>query len=71
MPQNPGASFTYFGGAAAWRPVLVSLVRLILGTLMGAFMFAKQINRCVRARVGSDEVVPGVTRVRRAPSTRR
>ena len=51
VPQALKVQFTYFGGPVAWRPVLVSLALLILGNLMGAFMFAKQINRFVRARV--------------------
>src|SRR5262249_25714209 len=43
--------FTYFSGRIAWRPILISLVLLILGNLMGAFMFTQEVTRFVRRRL--------------------
>jgi hypothetical protein len=45
VPQTLKVQFSYFRGPVAWRPILVSLALLILGNLMGAFMFAQQIRR--------------------------
>src|SRR5262249_29944838 len=51
MPQALRVQFTYFSGRIAWRPVLISLVLLILGNLMGAFMFTQEVTRFVRRRL--------------------
>ena len=40
--------FSYFSGWIAWRPILVSIIALILGNLMGAFMFTREIARLSR-----------------------
>jgi hypothetical protein len=50
VPQTLKVHFAYFSGPFAWRPIVVSVVLLALGNLMGAFMFAQQINRFVRGR---------------------
>ncbi|HXJ83590.1 MAG TPA: hypothetical protein VMS64_33490 [Candidatus Methylomirabilis sp.] len=51
VPQVLKIQFTYFSGRIAWRPILVSLVLLILGNLMGAFMFSQVVGRFVRRRL--------------------
>jgi hypothetical protein len=51
VPQVLKVQFSYFGGRIAWRPILVSLVLLILGNLMGTFMFTQQIGRFFRRRL--------------------
>jgi hypothetical protein len=51
LPQVLKVQFTYFSGRIAWRPILVSLVLLILGNLMGAVMFSQQIGRFFRRRL--------------------
>src|SRR5262245_1553340 len=48
VPQVLTVRFSYFSGAIAWRPILVSIVALILGNLMGAFMFTRQVARLSR-----------------------
>jgi hypothetical protein len=47
-PQALTVRFSYFSGSFAWRPIVISLVALILGNLMGAFMFTRQIARLGR-----------------------
>jgi hypothetical protein len=49
-PQTLKVQFSYFSGPIAWRPILVSLVLLIIGNLMGAFMFAQEVRRFFRTR---------------------
>jgi hypothetical protein len=53
-PQTLTVRFSYFTGRVAWRPILVSIVALVLGNLMGAFMFTREIARLSRrwVRVG-------------------
>src|SRR5262245_30706260 len=48
VPQVLTVRFSYFSGWIAWRPILVSIVALILGNLMGAFMFTREIARLSR-----------------------
>jgi hypothetical protein len=48
VPQVLTVRFSYFSGWIAWRPILVSLIALILGNLMGAFMFTREIARLSR-----------------------
>jgi hypothetical protein len=43
--------FAYYRGRIAWRPILISLLFLVLGNLMGAFMFTKEITRFFRRRL--------------------
>jgi hypothetical protein len=47
-PQVLTVRFSYFTGRVAWRPILVSLLALVLGNLMGAFMFTREIARLSR-----------------------
>jgi hypothetical protein len=67
VPQVLTVRFSYFSGWIAWRPILVSILALILGNLMGAFMFTREVGRLFRrffhverrpARGSSDGVVP-------------
>jgi hypothetical protein len=48
VPQVLTVRFSYFSGWIAWRPILVSIVALILGNMMGAFMFTREIARLSR-----------------------
>ena len=47
-PQVLTVRFSYFSGRVAWRPILVSILALVLGNLMGAFMFTREIARLSR-----------------------
>jgi hypothetical protein len=47
-PQVLTVRFSYFSGSVAWRPILISILALVLGNLMGAFMFTRQIARLSR-----------------------
>jgi hypothetical protein len=49
-PQNLKVQFTYFAGRIAWRPILVSLLLLLLGNIAGAIMFGREMFGLVRAR---------------------
>jgi hypothetical protein len=55
-PQNLKVQFTYFAGRIAWRPILVSLLLLLLGNIAGAIMFGREMFRVVRA-AGQDVCV--------------
>jgi len=48
VPQVLTVRFSYYSGWIAWRPILVSIVALVLGNLMGAFMFTRQVARLSR-----------------------
>ena len=48
MPQVLTVRFSYFSGRVAWQPILISLLALVLGNLMGAFMFTREIARLSR-----------------------
>ena len=54
VPQVLKVQFTYYSGRIAWRPILVSLLLLILGNLMGAVMFGQQVGRFFRRRLQVD-----------------
>jgi hypothetical protein len=45
VPQVLRVQFSYFRGRIAWRPILISLLFLVLGNVMGAIMFAKEVGR--------------------------
>jgi hypothetical protein len=47
-PQVLTVRFSYFSGLFAWRPIVISLIALVLGNLMGAFMFTRQVARLFR-----------------------
>jgi hypothetical protein len=49
-PQNLKVQFTYFAGRIAWRPIVVSLLLLLLGNIAGAIMFGREMFGLVRAR---------------------
>lgn len=51
LPQTLKVQFSYFSGIIAWRPILISLLFLVLGNLMGALMFTQQITRFFRRRL--------------------
>ena len=51
VPQTLKVQFSYFQGRIAWRPVLISVLFLVLGNLMGALMFTQQITRLLRRRL--------------------
>jgi len=51
VPQTLKVQFSYFQGRIAWRPILISLLFLVLGNLMGALMFTQQLTRLVRRRL--------------------
>jgi hypothetical protein len=50
VPQTLRVQFSYYSGPIAWRPILVSLALIILGNVMGAIMFGREINRFFRSR---------------------
>jgi hypothetical protein len=50
MPQTLKVQFSYFSGPVAWRPIVISVILLIIGNLMGAFMFAQEVRRFFRTR---------------------
>ncbi len=51
VPQTLKVQFSYFQGMIAWRPILISLLFLVLGNMMGAMMFTQQITRFLRRRL--------------------
>ncbi len=51
VPQTLNVQFTYFQGLIPWRPVLISLLFLVLGNVMGALMFTQEITRFLRRRL--------------------
>jgi hypothetical protein len=50
VPQTLKVQFSYFSGPIAWRPILVSLILLIIGNLMGTLMFAQYVSHFFRTR---------------------
>ena len=50
-PQLLKVQFSYFSGRIAWRPILVSLVLLMLGNLAGFILLSKDVTRFVRTRL--------------------
>jgi len=61
IPQVLTVRFSYFSGWIAWRPILVSIIALILGNLMGAFMFTREIARLSRRWFHVEPRHPGST----------
>ena len=51
MPQVLKVQFSYFSGRIAWRPIVISLLLLILGNVMGAVMFTQEVSRFLRRRL--------------------
>src|SRR5262249_24233389 len=50
-PQLLKVQFSYFSGRIAWRPILVSLVLLMLGNLAGFILLSKAATRFARTRL--------------------
>ena len=50
-PQLLKVQFSYFSGAIAWRPILVSLVLLALGNLAGFILLSRDVSAFLRARL--------------------
>src|SRR3989475_542314 len=50
-PQVLKVSYAYYRGVFAWRPVLISLRRLILGNLTGLWMVSGEVRRLARSRL--------------------
>jgi len=49
-PQNLQVQFSYFAGRIAWRPIVVSVVLLLLANIGGAVMFGREMFGVMRAR---------------------
>jgi len=50
-PQLLKVQFSYFSGRIAWRPILVSLVLLMLGNLAGFILLSKDVAHLMRTRL--------------------
>lgn len=51
VPQVLKVQFSYFSGRVAWRPILVSLLLLVLGNIAGLIMFSQQFAQVFRRHV--------------------
>jgi hypothetical protein len=49
-PQSLQVQFSYFAGRIAWRPIVVSLVLLLLTNIAGAIMFGREMFGVMRTR---------------------
>jgi uncharacterized integral membrane protein len=49
-PQNLQVQFSYFVGRIAWRPIVVSIVLLLLANVGGAIMFGREMFGVMRTR---------------------
>jgi len=49
-PQSVKVQFSYFAGRIAWRPIVVSIILLLLGNVAGAVMFGREVVHMVRTR---------------------
>ena len=50
-PQMLKVQFSYFSGRIAWRPILISLVLLLLSNVAGFILLSKDVARIVRTRL--------------------
>jgi hypothetical protein len=50
-PQLLKVQFSYFSGAIAWRPILVSVVLLALGNLAGFILLSRDVSQFLRTRL--------------------
>ena len=50
-PQTLRVHFSYFMGRIAWRPILVSLLFILLGNLAGIFIVSQQVHGFARTRL--------------------
>jgi len=58
MPQFLKVQFSYFSGAIAWRPIVVSIVLLALSNVAGFILLSRDVSAFFRARLhvrGRDE----------------
>ena len=51
VPQLVRVQFSYFAGAIAWRPIVVSLVLLALGNLAGFILLSRDVSQFLRSRL--------------------
>ena len=51
VPQLLKVQFSYFSGAIAWRPILVSLLLLALGNVAGFILLSRDVSHFLRARL--------------------
>jgi hypothetical protein len=51
VPQLLKVQFSYFSGAIAWRPIIVSLVLLALGNLAGFILLSRDVSQFLRTRL--------------------
>jgi hypothetical protein len=49
-PQTLKVQFSYFAGSIAWRPILVSMVLLVLANIAGLFMFGREMLGVIKKR---------------------
>ena len=49
-PQSLKVQFSYFSGFIAWRPIVVSVLLLLLGNVAGLALFSKDVARFRRER---------------------
>ena len=50
-PQLLKIQFSYFSGRIAWRPVLVSLLLLLLSNIAGFILLSKDVAHIMRTRL--------------------
>lgn len=50
-PQLLRVEFSYFDGRIAWRPIIISLVFLLLGNVAGAIMLTRDVTSGLRRRL--------------------
>jgi hypothetical protein len=50
-PQLLRVQFSYFTGRIAWRPILISVVFLLLGNIAGAVMLTRELSGGLRRRL--------------------
>jgi len=61
-PQTLKVQFSYFSGRIAWRPVLVSLVLLLLGNVAGFLLLSKDVTHFMRSRLALRRPEPAFVR---------
>lgn len=51
VPQMLKVQFSYFAGAIAWRPILVSVLLLALGNVAGLLLLSRDVSHFLRRRL--------------------
>lgn len=51
VPQMLKVQFSYFSGAIAWRPIVVSVLLLALGNLAGLLLLSRDVSQFLRRRL--------------------